>query len=149
MRLGLIGEGGRLGFMGSLEADDVRHALETARSSGFRVVRLRDGETSFSAVLSEVSTVGGEDEEFEDEGVVETGPVTIEVCASAVGYVRLPEGLAVGGTVESGQVVAEIVALGIANDVASKGGGVVKEILVSQGDPVEWGQALMVLERER
>lgn len=131
--------------MSSLDTDTIRHALESARKSGFRVVRLRDGDVNFQGVLSVLPEV----EEVEEEEVeVVAGPVTVEVESSAVGYVRFPNKIKVGDEVESGQVVAEIVALGIANDVLAKSGGTVTEVHVKDNDPLEYGQSILTLERK-
>ena len=49
----------------------------------------------------------------------------------------------VGDKIELGQVVGEIHALGIANDVTAAVAGEVVEIVASEGDAVEFGQALL------
>lgn len=131
--------------MSSLETDTLRHALDAARQNGFRVVRLRQGDVSFSGVLSAVEPV--EEVEEDEDAPVETGPIQTDVTAPAVGYVRFPAKLRKGDSVESGQLVAEILALGIANDVNTKGAGKIVAIHVKEGDPVEFGQPILTVER--
>ena len=129
--------------MSELDADEIRHALQTARQNGFGYVRLRQGETSFSARLGEPSHQ--EAHSVVTSAVVEdlSGPAPAEdgaVCSTAVGYVRL--NTAVGHAVEAGDVIAEVVALGIANEIVAETSGSVTVLLVSDGDPVEYGQPI-------
>lgn len=51
----------------------------------------------------------------------------------------------VGDVVETGQVVAIIEAMKIMNEIACEQSGVITEILVGNGQPVEFGQALFRL----
>ena len=51
----------------------------------------------------------------------------------------------VGDTVSAGQTVAIIEAMKIMNEIQSERGGVVEELLVSNGQPVEYSQPLMRL----
>jgi biotin carboxyl carrier protein len=65
------------------------------------------------------------------------------VTAPAVGYFReSATPLEAGAVVEAGQVVAEVVGLGLANDVTTPVDGEVVEVLVAAGDAVEFGQVL-------
>ena len=52
----------------------------------------------------------------------------------------------VGQTVEIGQVVCIVEAMKLMNEIKSEVRGKVKEILVGNGDPVEFGQPLFVIE---
>jgi biotin carboxyl carrier protein len=52
----------------------------------------------------------------------------------------------VGDTVKNGQHVAVIKSLGIANEVESPVAGRIVEILVQDGQPIEYGQPLMAVE---
>ncbi|MGI5844706.1 MAG: acetyl-CoA carboxylase biotin carboxyl carrier protein [Candidatus Xenobium sp.] len=54
----------------------------------------------------------------------------------------------VGATVEEGQVLAWIQTLGVHQEVRAPRTGRILEILVAEGDPVEYGQALLVLQGE-
>ena len=49
----------------------------------------------------------------------------------------------VGGRVETGGVVCIIEAMKLMNEIEAEVGGVVKQIFVNNGDPVEFGQPLM------
>lgn len=128
--------------MADHDLDTIRHALDRARDGGLRSVKLRHGDFKFRAVLTEDSFV-----EAEPDADVEDGPRQIAVKSTAVGYVHLkPEGLKVGDTVTEGQPVAEVVALGIANEIVAKAGGTVVELAVEDQQAVEYGQTLVVIE---
>ena len=70
-------------------------------------------------------------------------PALLPIKANQVGYYR-PAGkpLEVGLTVSKGDVVAVISALGLANDLESPVEGEVVEVLVADGEPVQFGQVL-------
>ena len=57
-----------------------------------------------------------------------------------------PPFVEVGSRISSGDVVCIIEAMKILNQIESEVGGVVKEILVENGQPVEYGQTLMIVE---
>jgi biotin carboxyl carrier protein len=52
----------------------------------------------------------------------------------------------VGDVVREGQVVAAIEALNVLNEVEAGSAGRVREILVHDGQPVEYGQPLVIIE---
>lgn len=137
--------------MSGLEHDDLRHALTLAQRHGFRTVRLRHGDDRFRAVFGETCAA---EEDFSDidepTSLVAPEPESaeIEVGSPYVGYFREVKTPTVAGqSVEAGQVVGEIVALGIANDVAVPADGEVVEVLVAAGDAVEFGQPLFKVKK--
>jgi biotin carboxyl carrier protein len=136
-----------MGVMSGLDSDQIRHAILTAQSKGYRQVRIRLGEDRFSAVLG--NGANGE-AEAEAETVVAaeqpSGAVEQAVSSPAVGYFRSTEPLVkVGDIVKEGDKVGEVVALGLANDVTAKQGGEVAEVCVVDGDAVEFGQRILLL----
>jgi acetyl-CoA carboxylase biotin carboxyl carrier protein len=50
-----------------------------------------------------------------------------------------------GDAVTAGQVVGAVEAMGMLNRIPSERSGVVQEMLVRDGQPVEYGQPLMVV----
>jgi len=54
----------------------------------------------------------------------------------------------VGATVEAGEVLGYVEAMGVLNDVEASCAGLVGEIAVEDGQPVEYGQPLFVLRAE-
>ena len=54
----------------------------------------------------------------------------------------------VGATVQAGEVLGYVEAMGVMNDVEASCAGRVSEIAVEDGQPVEYGQPLFVLRAE-
>ncbi|UQN07088.1 acetyl-CoA carboxylase biotin carboxyl carrier protein [Deinococcus sp. QL22] len=52
----------------------------------------------------------------------------------------------IGDTVSAGQVLCIIEAMKLMNEIEAETGGVVREILVKNSDPVEYGQTLFIIE---
>lgn len=132
--------------MAELNADVIRHALRTAREYGFREVAIRAGDAQFRARLDDAPVHFGEetapDESVPTSAVIPSSPYR-DLTAPLVGYYReAASPLEVGKRVEKGDVVAVIAALGLANDVESPVAGEVVELLVANGQAVEFGQAL-------
>lgn len=57
-----------------------------------------------------------------------------------------PEFVRVGDSVEAGDVLFIIESMKLMNEVKSEFSGVVKKIFVNSGDPVEFGQSIMLIE---
>ncbi len=51
----------------------------------------------------------------------------------------------VGGTVKEGQTICVIEAMKLMNEIEADASGIIKAILVENGQPVEYGQALFVI----
>ena len=91
----------------------------------------------------------------ESDKVEETTDIEGEIISSPlVGtYYEAPaEGadpfVKVGDIVKKGQTLAIIEAMKLMNEIESECGGVIKEIMVSNGQPVEFGQPLFRIEQE-
>lgn len=128
--------------MSQLSKEEIKAALEAAQKLGMRCVRLKQGDMSFNAVRSSSPVESFEEEYFEAETEA-TGPQESPVPAPVVGYIRGLSKLEIGQKVEAGAVVAEITALGLANDVVCKTSGEISEICASDGDAVEYGQTIL------
>ncbi|MCC6177012.1 MAG: biotin/lipoyl-binding protein [Chloroflexi bacterium] len=81
--------------------------------------------------------------EHQPEAFVITSPV-VGVFRRATGSARVAP-LDEGDTVVVGQVVGAVEAMRMLNRVQSERAGVVQEVLVREGQPVEYGQPLFVL----
>ncbi|MCP2014938.1 acetyl-CoA carboxylase biotin carboxyl carrier protein [Deinococcus sp. HSC-46F16] len=57
-----------------------------------------------------------------------------------------PAYVKVGDTVQAGQVLCIIEAMKLMNEIEAETGGVVREILVKNAEPVEYGQTLFIIE---
>ncbi len=136
--------------MSGLDADTVRHALQTARDRGFRVLKLQSGEMSLWAELSGERPCQEEVPQTSAPPPVAKEPETVDLTAPVVGYLR--EGAqpaAVGDLVKAGQPIFVVQALGIDNDAPAPASGEVVEICAKLGDPVEYGQTLARVRKNR
>lgn len=132
--------------MSELDLEIVRHALGLARANGFAEVELAVGENSFSASLAPGAPAGVGTPTSSSPDAVPAEPPLSPIKATLVGYYREAKvPLADGQTVQKGDVVAVIVALGLANDVESTVSGEVVEVLVQPESPVEYGQPLALV----
>jgi len=52
----------------------------------------------------------------------------------------------VGDTIAAGQVLCIIEAMKLMNEIEAETSGTLREILVKNGDPVEYGQTLFIIE---
>ena len=126
--------------MPGLHADTVRHALQFARKKGFAEVEIELDGSTFSATLEKVKAKPKPAGAAEAEEALD---IPVEIKSTLVGYYGLSKSpLEVGRTISKGDVVAVVSALGLANEIESEHGGEVVEVLVSDGDPVEYGQPL-------
>lgn len=72
---------------------------------------------------------------------------TVEVKAAVVGYFRNPsENLRVGAMVDGDALLGEIETLGLSNPVTAPTRGRVREVHIEEGQPVQYGQVIAVLE---
>lgn len=129
--------------MASIDADVVKHALTVAREHGFAEVELANGEAKFSASLEPAPRRKKPAPPTHDENGVAIVPELLTIKATHVGYLRLEGGkIGIGQTVAKGDAVASIATLGLANDVESSVSGEIVEVLVKDGDSVQFGQVL-------
>ena len=96
-----------------------------------------EAETPTKAAHVEAKQVVDADSE-EDSGEMLT--------AQMVGiFYHMKQPLRYGGVVQPGQVVGSIESMKLMNDVPADSGGVVVEVLIEDGSPVEYGQPLFRL----
>jgi acetyl-CoA carboxylase biotin carboxyl carrier protein len=121
----------------------IRHALKTAREFGFQQVKVKSESLSFSATLDPDSSDGEAPFETLDLESLPEAPKVGTVIANAVGYFNAESAvLSKGSTISAGDKLGSIMALGIPNEVTSKVSGQIKKVLVSDGQPVEFGQVI-------
>ena len=75
----------------------------------------------------------------------------LDVRSSLVGFYRAvarrgAKPLAAGDTVKEGQVIGAVEALNVLNEIESPATGRVRQVLVGDGQPVEYGQVLLMVE---
>jgi len=119
---------------------------------GFARLRVRDGETEIElrrsplggGPVSAAVAVEG-DRSAERAGVIRPADL---VTSDVVGIVRLRRPAPVEGQeLEGDRELAFVETLGIRNPVRSRGGGRLSAVLVTDGQPVEYGQPLFAIER--
>ena len=121
---------------------------ELAVSVGDAKVRLRkplptEAASSRPAIVKEIETP-----EVEPARAVEPAPSEVYVTAPMVGVFHSIDSISTAGTaVKAGQVMGAIESMKLMNDVVSKHDGVISEILIEDGMPVEYGQHLFKLEQ--
>jgi acetyl-CoA carboxylase biotin carboxyl carrier protein len=74
-----------------------------------------------------------------------TAPKTQRVHAGTVGIFTGPKAWSPGDAVARGEVLGGIQTLGHTSDVKAPADGEIREVLVTTGAPVEYGQALFVI----
>ena len=73
-----------------------------------------------------------------------SGPTAFDIKSGFVGYFR--HSIPVGSAVASGAAIGIVEALGLPNDVVSANAGTLVELLVDDGQPVEYGQPVAKVE---
>lgn len=74
-----------------------------------------------------------------------SAPKTQRVHAGSVGIFSGPRAWSPGDTVTRGEVLGGIQTLGHTSEIRSPADGEIREVLVTTGAPVEYGQALFVI----
>jgi acetyl-CoA carboxylase biotin carboxyl carrier protein len=128
--------------MPGLDPDLIKHALTVAREHGFVEVEIEADGAKFSASLEKAkkqpkaTSASAASNEPKSNGF-------LDIKAPLVGYYNQAKpALEAGKSVSKGDVVAVITALGLDNDVESPHSGEVAEVLVADGDPVQFGQVI-------
>jgi len=125
--------------MAGLDPSVVRHALQTARARGYLEVEISLGENHFSATLMRTPSAAP----TSASAIEPETPALIDVKSPCVGYFRSDRRpLTLGDTIEAGDIIATVAALGLANDVESPASGTLVELLVEPEQAVEFGQVL-------
>jgi acetyl-CoA carboxylase biotin carboxyl carrier protein len=139
-----------------LDKSDVSELSVTWKQGSSRLA-LRKAKLSESAVSAPVLDAqrlngAGTSGLTSGESAAVTVDTTHRVTAPLVGVFHVwakPRGgtlVAVGDTVKAGQLVGTIQSLNVINEVETQYAGRVIEILVQEGQPVEYGQHLMTIE---
>ncbi len=102
------------------------------RSAGWRV-RLRRDPAASKRSAAGVAPSDGEDP---------APPPGAVARSTAVGYFTPAPGLAVGASVQSGDLLGTIDVLGIAQEVTAPSDGLIARVLAEDGQAVEYGQVL-------
>jgi acetyl-CoA carboxylase biotin carboxyl carrier protein len=112
-----------------------------------RRIRVNSGQSGTVVNAAPVITAAPAPAPAKNEGPA-AGALTSPMVGTA--YLAPEPGAAafvkVGDRVNKGQTVLIIEAMKVMNPILAPAGGVVKEILVDDGQPVEFGEALMIIQ---
>ncbi len=131
--------------MPSLDLETVRHALKTAQEHAYSEVELDIDGASFRAKFEPHAKPRSKPvaQPAMEHVAIAPEPEAKVIKSQLVGFFRLgPSPMQVGARVERGEIVGVINALGIPNDLESQVAGEIVEVLVEDGQPVEFGQVL-------
>lgn len=139
--------------MDGLDLDAIRHALKVARRHGLTEVELCVGETRFSARLAPMPVMAPP---VHTSSAAESAAIDLPsepdhtpITAGLVGFFRVGKTkLEIGQTVEAGQSLGAIAALGISSEVECPVSGEIVEVLIQPDAPVEFGQVLARVKAE-
>ncbi len=142
----------------SLNIAEIRQLISLMRGSDVEEIAIEQESHGLRLVLrkqapsSAVVELEGEPHEVSEDHREPPRDSHVEVGAPLVGIFRLsmqPGGqplIRVDDVVREGQVVAAIEALNVYNEVEAPSAGRVREIRVSEGQAVEYGEALVIIE---
>jgi acetyl-CoA carboxylase biotin carboxyl carrier protein len=129
--------------MAGLDPKLIKHALSVAREHGFAEVEIETPTGRFAATLDRAKKTAAAAAPVEGHAKEGSSNGFLDIKATLVGYYNQAKpALEPGKSVSKGDVIAVISALGLANDVESPHSGEVAEVLVADGDPVQYGQVL-------
>jgi acetyl-CoA carboxylase biotin carboxyl carrier protein len=140
-----------------LDASDVHEVTIERESEGLRLTLRKPtpivGGASFVTAAAEVESASTETAPRESAEAAPAAPETTKkVTATLVGIFRVSlkrgakAAVAEGDQVRLGQIVGAIEALNVMNEVETPVAGRVMEIVVKDGQPVEYGQHLMTID---
>ena len=149
----------------SLNIAEIRQLITLMSGSDIDEIEIEQGTDGVKLALRKAAPVySGSSDDFDeeaDDGIdgashADTAADNeVTIGAPLVGIFRTsmkPGGKALvqpGDIVRQGQIIAAIEALNVLNEVEATESGRVSEVLVSSGQPVEYGQPLMVIEPQR
>lgn len=127
---------------------EVRELLALVNRTGVTELEVRVGDAHVSlrrkpSVSVDATTPGLTGQDDASSEIAVGGPVA--VTSPLVGIFRAS--VQTGDQVEAGQSLGRIEALGMRTGVDAPHAGAVEEMLVGDGDPVEYGEALLLLRR--
>ncbi len=144
----------------AIDEDAVRRLAGLLEETGVAEIEYRDGERSLRisarAAAPPPQAAAAPEQPVPTDALAPPqqpsgGADGTPVAAPIVGTVYLqpepgqPAFVQVGDRVEAGQILLIIEAMKVYNQIPAPCAGVVRQILVSSGDPVEYGETLMIL----
>ena len=143
--------------MARLAAQLVPALTDRLRRHGLGEIEVRQGELRVKVVATPSvgpATPGGVEVTVVRPGDAEaTGPQAVgpsvldPVTSPAVGYFVYADGLGPGQSVNAGTELGFVEMLGIRHEVRAAADGVVRHLVAESGEPVEYGQLLVEIDR--
>ncbi|PWE52811.1 acetyl-CoA carboxylase biotin carboxyl carrier protein [Metarhizobium album] len=127
-----------------VEQEDMRIRVSRERAPQYIQAPVPVAQPAFAATIPATASVAATPTTTRDPANVVTAPM-VGTCYMAPAPGARPF-IEVGATVKEGQTLLIIEAMKTMNQIPSPRSGVVKEILVDDGRPVEYGEAMIVLE---
>lgn len=128
----------------SFEIEEIERIIEAAKRNGLVGVRIRTENASLRVELPpKPKGATASSSTSPDRTVSKPTSADVVVRSPMVGFFRLSGASAAeGDRVESDSVIGSIEALGLPNEVTAGAVGILDELLVEDGQPVEYGQAI-------
>jgi biotin carboxyl carrier protein len=124
-----------------LSADELRHMLGLVAGTDIAELDVSLGALRFSLRRAAVSAPAASS----SHPLAPPEPPSLAITSPLVGIFR--PSVVAGDTLSAGQSIGAIEALGMPTSVDAPQGGVVEELLVLDGRPVEYGQPLLIVRR--
>jgi acetyl-CoA carboxylase biotin carboxyl carrier protein len=134
-----------------VDAERIRQLIALARTRRVGELEISEGQVRVSFRFRSSESGGAEPCETHDDAppAAASGSDAAQehwVRSPMVGLFRGQDGAAASGTaVAPGDVIGHVESMGILNEVASDVSGIVKTVEVEDGDPVEYGQGLVLV----
>ncbi len=129
--------------MSGYDIDTIEGIVLAAKRHGLTAVRIREGDASLRLELPANTPLHSEPILCADVPGTELSATDVVVRSAMVGFFRsAPSGVEEGTQVAPDTVIGIIEALGLPNEISAGSVGTLDELLVEDGQPVEYGQAI-------
>lgn len=127
--------------MSGYAREDLLGFIEVASRRDLSFLRVRESKREFAVERSAAKPQPVHTGAKEEKPAKEKNSIK----STLVGYFRPDANLALGAAIKKGDIVGIIEALGLPNEVLAESAGIVKEIFVGDGEPVEYGQPIALI----
>ena len=132
-----------------MELKDIQELMKVLKKEDIAELKVRYGKVKLTLTNSETTNIANNVAPVTEKVERETLPVVLPaeeiIKSSNVGRIKLVSSKP-GTLIKKGQVLAKINTIGIDNDVKSNVDGILKEVLVADGSPVDFAKELFKIE---
>ena len=132
-----------------MELKDIQELMKVLKKEDIAELKVRYGKVKLTLTNSETTNIANNvapvTKKVEKETLTAVLPTEEIIKPSNVGRIKLVSSKP-GTLVKKGQVLAKINTKGIDNDVKSNVDGILKEVLVADGSPVDFAKELFKIE---